>query len=227
MRAHTALIAAAVGFACSGSPAQPPATLAQVIMSPATATLAPGGTQQFSVSGTWSDGSVATPSVSYNATGGTMTAGGLYAAGTVPGNYRVIAVQQGGNPADTATVVTTSGSGGATILFQESFDDAGFAGRGWYDLPGGGITSVTTLEHILGSTASLEVNFDLAGTSPNPRVGGRHLFTESDAVYLRYWVKYSSNWVGSGRPYHPHEFSFVTSSDSAYVGPAYSGSTRF
>jgi hypothetical protein len=107
------------------------------------------------------------------------------------------------------------------LLFQENFDDASLAARGWYDLPGGGITSITTAQHIPGSTASLEIDFGVGGITPFPATAMRHLFTASDAVYLRYWVKYSANWVGSGKPYHPHEFSLLTNADSPYVGPAY------
>jgi hypothetical protein len=204
-----------------------PPTLTHLVLSPDTVTLAPGGTRQFSVTGAWSDGSTATPLVSYSATGGTIAAGGLYTAGSTAGTFRVIAVQQGGTLADTSAVTITSGGSGATVLFQESFDDANLAGRGWYDLPGGGITSITTLEHIPGSTASLQVSFPLGATSPNPAVGGRHLFTATDAVYLRYWVKYSASWVGTGASYGPHEFLFVTNVDGAYVGPGYTHLTTY
>jgi len=51
-------------------------------------------------------------------------------------------------------------------------------------------------------------------------VPGRHLFDESDTVYLSFWVKYSTNFVGSGHSYHPHEFHFITNKDTIYVGPA-------
>ena len=71
-------------------------------------TLLPGGTQQFVVSGSWSDGSSATPAVTYNATGGSITAGGLYTAGSLPGTFRVIATQEGGTKSDTAQVVVSA-----------------------------------------------------------------------------------------------------------------------
>lgn len=106
------------------------------------------------------------------------------------------------------------------VLFQEGFDDANLAARGWYDLPAGGIASIDTSQHVTGSTGSLLVNFALAGVTPSPPTAARHLFAPSDAVYVRYWIKHSANWVGSGKPYHPHLFSFVTTEDQAYVGPA-------
>ncbi len=58
-----------------------PPVLQAVILTPASASLATGGTQQFSVSGQWSNGATTAPSVTYSATGGTITAGGLYTAG--------------------------------------------------------------------------------------------------------------------------------------------------
>ncbi len=83
-------------------------TLVTLTVSPSTVTLAPGATRQFSVAGSWSDGSSSVPAVSYSATGGTITAGGLYTAGTQQGTFRVIATQQGGTVADTSAVTVAS-----------------------------------------------------------------------------------------------------------------------
>ena len=49
---------------------------------------------------------------------------------------------------------------------------------------------------------------------------GRHLFTPTDKLYMSYWVKYSSNYVGSGVGYHPHEWNILTTKDWEYQGPA-------
>ena len=46
--------------------------------------------------------------MTWSATGGTITTGGLYTAGATAGTFRVIAVQQGGTKADTATVTVTA-----------------------------------------------------------------------------------------------------------------------
>ncbi|HEV8600373.1 MAG TPA: Ig-like domain-containing protein, partial [Gemmatimonadales bacterium] len=82
--------------------------LTSVVVSPATVSMQTAGTKQFSVSGTWSDGSTGTPSVVWIATGGTITNGGLYSAGTVAGTYRVIATQVAGTKADTADVTVSA-----------------------------------------------------------------------------------------------------------------------
>jgi hypothetical protein len=94
----------------------PVATLTSLTLSPATASLQTGTTRQFSVAGTWSDGSTTAPAVTYSATGGTITAGGLYTAGSTAGSFRVIAVQQGGTLADTSAVTITASTATLTSL---------------------------------------------------------------------------------------------------------------
>jgi hypothetical protein len=101
--------------ATSTTPAQPtaPATpgtsvLQAVMLSPAQVTLGTGSFYQFTVAGTWSDGSTAVPPVSYSATGGNISPQGMFTAGTTPGTYRVIAAEQGGPHADTSIVILTS-----------------------------------------------------------------------------------------------------------------------
>ncbi len=84
------------------------AALTQLVLNPSAVTLAAGETASFSVAGSWSDGSSATPSVVWSATGGTVSPSGEYTAGTVPGSYRVIARHQGGTLADTSTVTVTA-----------------------------------------------------------------------------------------------------------------------
>jgi len=87
----------------SGSP-----TVTSVVLAPASATVAPGATQQFTASARLSNGDSGTVSVAYIANGGTITSAGLYTAGPTAGTYRVIAVQSGGTLADTSSVTITS-----------------------------------------------------------------------------------------------------------------------
>ncbi len=110
------------------------------------------------------------------------------------------------------------------ILFQEDFEDTEFASRGWYDHLKG---KLTTAEHVEGSTASLECKYLLGERGAEGGSPGRHLFEETDEVYLSYYVKYSANYIGSGKPYHPHEFHFITNANHKYVGPAYTHLTTY
>jgi hypothetical protein len=93
--------------------------LQAVILSPSTANVVTGGTRQFSVTGQWSNGATTAPAVTYTATGGTITAGGLYTAGSTTGSFRVIATQQGGTLADTSTV-TISAAPPSSMYFNSS-----------------------------------------------------------------------------------------------------------
>ncbi len=112
----------------------------------------------------------------------------------------------------------------AAILFQETFEDDALASRGWYDNLG---IATTTAEHISGSTRALEAHFPAGATTPTWGGAARHLFTETESVYLSYWVKYSANWVGSGQLYHPHEFQFLTNEDDPYTGPSFTHLTTY
>jgi hypothetical protein len=110
-----------------------------------------------------------------------------------------------------------------TVLLQEGFEDSNFSARGWYDSTG---ATLSSLEKYAGSRA-FECRFAIASTTCTGGSPRRHLFTPSDSVYLSFYIKHSANWVGSGRPYHPHMFHFVTNLDPAYVGPAYSYLTTY
>ena len=82
----------------------PTPTLSQVYLSPASVSLNAGANRQFSSYGRTSVGDSVPVTVSFSATGGTVTAGGLYTAGTSAGTFRVIAKEQATGKADTSTV---------------------------------------------------------------------------------------------------------------------------
>jgi|GEM_PF-712617 len=85
-------------------------TLTSIRISPDSATLQPGGKQQFNVSGRMSDGSTSAVTVTYSASGGSITSTGSYTAPSSTGTYRVIARHQSGL-ADTAQVRVGAQSG--------------------------------------------------------------------------------------------------------------------
>ena len=90
----------------------PAANSSSVVLSPRAVVLAPGESQQFSLTASWNDDSTIVPAVSYSATGGSITrATGLYTAGQTAGLYHVIATSMDGTRADTSVVaVETTGS---------------------------------------------------------------------------------------------------------------------
>jgi parallel beta-helix repeat protein len=81
-----------------------PPSLVRIILSPDTATVYAGKTTPFSVSGKYSDSSVAPVSATFTATGGTITATGLYTAGQTTGTFHVIATSTTRALADTSAV---------------------------------------------------------------------------------------------------------------------------
>jgi hypothetical protein len=101
-----------VPLTVSGIASEP--TVTSFVMSPTSASVAAGGTRQFSVATTWSDGAVRSPVVTYSATGGTITVNGLYTAGQIAGTFMVIA-SCGCGKADTSVVSITSLTSTATL----------------------------------------------------------------------------------------------------------------
>ncbi len=94
--------------ACGASPGtDAPATVTSVSVAPATVALQAGASQQFAVTGKYSDGTVEPVSVEWTAEGGQVTGSGLYSAPASAGTYRVIARLAAGTLADTATVVVS------------------------------------------------------------------------------------------------------------------------
>jgi len=214
---------------CSTSPTTGGnAGVASVSVAPAAASINVGGTVQLVATPRDANGdALAGAVVSWSSSApivASVSPGGLV-SGQGTGSATITAASEG--KSGTADITVTGGASSPTLLFQESFDDPNLASRGWYDLPDAGITSISTAEHIPGSTASLEIDFGQGQVTPVPDMAARHLFTASESVYLRYWVKYSANWVGSGHSYHPHELYFLTSEDPQYVVPAYTHLTTY
>jgi len=145
------------------------------------------------------------------------------------GQARRLSIASGDAPeAGAATSVSMAvrqiGDDEGTILFQEYFDDADFTSRGWYDNTN---LQLSTTEHIAGSTSSVEFHFNQGATTPTSGSAIRRKFIETDEIYASYHVKYSSNWEGSNRGYHPHEFLILTNLDGDWIGPAYTHLTAY
>jgi hypothetical protein len=113
---------------------------------------------------------------------------------------------------------------GSAILFQERFEDPNLAARGWYDNT---TPLLSTAEHLASGARAIEYDFGTGATKPTAGSPLRRKFPATDSVYLSYHVKYSTNWVGSGRPYHPHEFHFLTNLNDDWSGLSFSRLTAY
>ncbi len=109
------------------------------------------------------------------------------------------------------------------LLFSESFDDSGLASRGWYDTTRFEISR----EKPLAGAGSVEYGWKEKGGAQVVSGGARRLFTPADTVYLRFYLRLSSNWGWSGRSYHPHLIYLMTTENEAFRGPASSHLTLY
>jgi cysteine-rich repeat protein len=104
--------------------------------------------------------------------------------------------------------------GGGQVLFYEPFEDSDFTSRGWYDdsngriIPGGYNGSAFECHFSQGSTVCVDGR------------PSRRKFSETETAYLSFYVKFDPNYIGSGKPYHPHMFNFLSNLDGDYVGPS-------
>jgi len=80
----------------------------QLVITPSNTTVSTGGGRQFAVYGRRNTGDSVNVSVTYSATGGAISGGGMYAAGQSAGVYQVIARQNGGSLADTSVVTVAA-----------------------------------------------------------------------------------------------------------------------
>jgi hypothetical protein len=199
-----------------------PPALGTLTVTPATLQLQGiGPTAQLSVVARNSAGAVITPSglqwTSSNSSVVSVNATGLVTA-VGAGNAEVRVQDACCTAALVPATVTVAPTSGRTVFIQEGFEDTNFIARGWFAETN---LRITTAQAHSGRSA-LEIHFPRGARNPDHGSGtaSRIQFPESQSVHLSYWVKYSSNWVGSGRPYHPHEFQFLTNKDDKWVGPS-------
>ncbi len=109
-----------VAVTLTAQPSSP--TLTGITIAPKNVSLSASATQQFSATGVWAGGTGTMPAITWSATGGAINASGFYAAGAIPGSYRVIVT--GGGKADTAAV-TVNSTGSSVYVVPESIDHTG------------------------------------------------------------------------------------------------------
>jgi hypothetical protein len=135
----------------------PPPTLTAVDVAPPAVTLLPGAQQQFGATGRYSDGSSRSVAPTWEATGGTITSGGLFTAGTNPGTFQVTGRVSGRAGASTVTVTEPPPPPPIRLFDEETFG-------------GNGRTCVTCHEAT-------------TGTITLGSVAARHAANPSDALF--------------------------------------------
>lgn len=115
-----------------------------------------------------------------------------------------------------ALVLGVAGLSSAATLFQENFEDGSFSVRGWYD---NASPKLSSIEHVANSTKSLEFHFAKGAVTPDlAATSMRKKFSETDSVYISYYIKHSTSWVGSGVAYHPHMFYLLSNLEGDWSG---------
>ncbi len=89
-----------------GSPSNPPPQTVVIAVSPTSASVQTGATQQFSATVTGTSNT----NVTWTATGGTITSAGLFTAGNVAGNFTVTATSVADNTKKASAAVTVTGT---------------------------------------------------------------------------------------------------------------------
>jgi hypothetical protein len=115
---------------------------------------------------------------------------------------------------DTVTVTYTI-PGGGTTLFTESFEDTGYAARGWYDN-----TAHGTIVSGGQSGNCLQWAWTATGTTPANGGAMRKAFTATDELYVKLYVKFQTGWRGSQQTYHPHMVTIPSDLDDEYCSLA-------
>lgn len=210
-----AVILAASGCAALVEPDRP--TVAALFLSPTVATLEPGASQQFSVSATLTNGDKTVPEVSYSATGGTVTPGGLYTAGTVDGGFVVRALHPPSGM--TAAALVTVAPEDTSLenecdtprpewIWCDDFETSRLDSYFEYDPSGSSFERIDAIG--LGGSSGMRARWTIGqvnagslhlaiGLTPQayfaPADGGSARFTE---IFWRVFLRNQVGWVGGG-----------------------------
>jgi uncharacterized protein YjdB len=199
----------------------PPQVVTTVTVSPTSESIAVGASTTLSATVKDAQGNVMTgQTISWstsNAGAATVNSSGVV-TGVSAGSATITATTSGKSGTSSITVTAPPPPPpppSGTLLFQEDFETANLAARGWYDNTG---SLLNTTEHVAGSTRSAQYRFTAGSTGPTSGGAQRHKFTPSTSVYISFYVKYSANWVGSRQSYQPHEFYVLSTLDDEYDG---------
>ena len=108
------------------------------------------------------------------------------------------------------------------LLFHEPFDDDKLDRRGWYDFDAVRVNGDAKSGRGCIEYEWLDANSGAKGSSP-----ARRLFSPTDELYVRFYLKLSEGWGWSGRDYHPHLLHLMTTENGKWHGPAASHLTLY
>src|SRR5688572_15548363 len=203
------------GAATAGSPISP---AVQVAIRDAAGNTVTGASANVSIAiaaGRGASGAVLTGTLTRTAVNGIATFADL--AIDLAGTNYALSANAASLTSATSAAFDVSAPTSGTLLLQENFEDGNLAARGWYDNTN---VLLSTVEKVPGSNSSAQYRFLVGAAGPTSGGAQRHKFTPSTSLYVSYYVKYSANWIGSGKTYHPHEFYAMSNLDGDFDGPA-------
>jgi hypothetical protein len=136
-------------------------------------------------------------------------------AGSTVSVHQLTATDAVGSAQSTSFDITISSSQ-FSIFFNEPVEDNNFASRGWYDTTSQVLTSDGAIG---GSTQSIDWTWTQGQNTPPGATAMRLSISPTDNIFIEYYQKVSSSWVGSGAGFHPHLIWFLTNKDSDFSGP--------
>lgn len=110
-----------------------------------------------------------------------------------------------------------------SLLFHEGFDDSSLTKRGWYD----GESWTIANEGAHAGAGCVAFHWKAGTTTPEGSSPMRRLFEPTNTVYVSFYLKLSPEWDWSGRPYHPHLITLLTTENGKFHGPAASHLTLY
>jgi hypothetical protein len=108
------------------------------------------------------------------------------------------------------------GNAEAGTFLSEGFDDNNLASRGWFDNTR---VDIDTSIKISGA-GSLRLAWGTGQTNPPLALAMRRDFLPTDSLYVSMYWRFDSNWVGSGKGYHPHLIYILSDLDDHWGGLA-------
>jgi hypothetical protein len=187
-----------------------PPSLVSLTISPGSVGLGAGQTQQFTVSGTYSNGSTGTPTVTWSATGGTINSSGLYTAGQFGGAFLVIA-SCGCGVEDTAEIALAASAPPTLQAIELTPSSVTLA-------PGDSQTFQATGRMSDGSTTTVAVSFTAGGGTMSGSIytagtaAGQYLVIarQSDGTLTDTSAVAIQSTVNSGYPNEPNGATLIS-----------------
>ena len=202
-------LSCAAGETKAGLGPNEPSPVTRLLVFPSDATVAADGIVTFSASAIHEDLTTSVAPVTWGATGGDISAAGVYTPGGMAGSFRVIATQQGGTLADTATVfVAPAPPTNAVIYLQDDFESGSLtapvamAGFGWNGSPADpGYQASVSPTRAHGGTSSLRFPYRAGTIDEDAWVEQRFTMGNNlTEVYVRYWLYIPSNYAHRDSP---------------------------